>query len=48
VPAIFIATVVWFIVNALITAPLSTATTLALILLGLPVYFFSFAREEFR
>jgi len=48
VPAIFIATVVWFIVNALITAPIATATTLALILLGLPVYFFSFAREEFR
>jgi hypothetical protein len=25
-----------------------TATTLALILLGVPVYFFSFARAEFR
>jgi APA family basic amino acid/polyamine antiporter len=48
VPAIFIATIVWFIVNALIISPISTATTLALILLGLPVYFFSFAREEFR
>jgi amino acid transporter len=48
VPALFIATVVWFIVNALISAPISTATTFALILLGVPVYFFSFAREEFR
>lgn len=48
VPALFIATVVWFIVNALISAPISTATTFALILLGLPVYFFSFARNEFR
>jgi len=48
VPAIFIATIVWFIVNALITAPISTATTFALILLGVPVYFFSFARDEFR
>ena len=48
VPAIFIATVVWFIVNALITAPITTATTFALILLGVPVYFFSFARDEFR
>jgi basic amino acid/polyamine antiporter, APA family len=48
VPAIFIATVVWFIVNALITAPISTTTTMAPILLGLPVYFFSFARDEFR
>jgi len=48
VPAIFIATVLWFIVNALISAPISTAATFALILLGLPVYFFSFARDEFR
>jgi amino acid transporter len=48
VPAIFIATVVWFIVNALITAPISTTMTFALILLGLPVYSFSFARDEFR
>jgi basic amino acid/polyamine antiporter, APA family len=48
VPAVFIATVVWFIVNALVMAPISTATTLALILVGLPVYFFSFARDEFR
>jgi APA family basic amino acid/polyamine antiporter len=48
VPAIFIATVVWFIVNALITAPISTTMTFALILLGLPVYFFSFTRHEFR
>lgn len=48
VPAIFIATVIWFIINALITAPISTATTLALVLLGVPVYFFSFARAEFR
>jgi basic amino acid/polyamine antiporter, APA family len=48
VPAIFITTVIWFIVNALITAPISTTMTFALILLGLPVYFFSFARDEFR
>ena len=48
VPAIFVATVVWFVVNALIAAPISTATTLALILVGVPVYFFSFARDEFR
>jgi amino acid transporter len=48
VPAIFIATVVGFIINALITAPISTTTTFALILLGVPVYFFSFARAEFR
>jgi amino acid transporter len=48
VPAIFVATVVWFVVNALIASPISTATTLALILVGVPVYFFSFARDEFR
>jgi amino acid transporter len=48
VPAIFVASVVWFVVNALIASPISTATTLALILVGVPVYFFSFARDEFR
>jgi len=48
VPAIFIATVVWFVINALIAAPISTSVTLALILVGVPVYFFSFARDEFR
>ena len=38
VPALFIAAVVWFVVNALVTDPVPTAVTFALILLGLPVF----------
>ena len=38
VPAIFIAAVVWFVVNALVNDPWPTLITFALILAGLPVY----------
>jgi basic amino acid/polyamine antiporter, APA family len=38
VPAIFIASVSWFVVNAIITDPVPTVTTFALILAGIPVY----------
>ena len=48
VPAIFIATVVWFVINALITDPISTTTTLAFDTRWRSVYFFSFTRAEFR
>jgi APA family basic amino acid/polyamine antiporter len=50
VPAVFIAAVVWFVVNALVTDSISTAATFALILAGLPVYaiFFSSNRARFR
>jgi APA family basic amino acid/polyamine antiporter len=48
VPAIFIASVVFFVANALVAAPISTTATFALILSGLPVYFFSFRRDELR
>ena len=50
VPAVFIAAVVWFVVNALVTDPIPTAATFALILAGLPVYaiFFSSKRARFR
>ena len=48
VPAIFIAAVVWFVLNAFVTDPIPTAATFALIFLGLPVYVFSFRRDEFR
>jgi amino acid transporter len=50
VPAVFIAAVVWFVVNALVTDSSSTAATFALILAGLPVYaiFFSSNRARFR
>lgn len=42
VPAIFVGAVVWFLGNALATAPMATGVTLALILAGIPVYAFSF------
>ena len=38
VPAVFIAAVAWFIINALVTDPIPTAATFALILAGLPVF----------
>jgi basic amino acid/polyamine antiporter, APA family len=38
VPAIFILAVVWFVSNALVTEPISTGLTFAVILAGLPVY----------
>jgi APA family basic amino acid/polyamine antiporter len=50
VPAVFIAAVVWFVLNALVTDPIPTAATFALILAGFPVYliFFSSKRAGFR
>ena len=45
VPAIFIVSVAAFFVNALIHEPIPTAITFALILAGLPVYHFAFARR---
>jgi APA family basic amino acid/polyamine antiporter len=44
VPAIFIAAVIGFVGNALVTEPLSTGITLLLILAGVPVYLFMFRR----
>jgi APA family basic amino acid/polyamine antiporter len=46
VPAVFIAAVVWFVLNALVTDPIPTATTFVLILAGLPVYFVFFASKR--
>jgi amino acid transporter len=48
VPAIFVIGVSWFVINALVSDPISTITTLVLVLIGTPIYFFSFARVEFR
>jgi amino acid transporter len=48
VPAIFVISVVWFVINALISDPIPTIATFALIAIGIPVYFFSFSRAEFR
>ena len=45
VPAIFILSVAAFVVNALIQEPTPTLITFALILAGLPVYQFAFARR---
>jgi APA family basic amino acid/polyamine antiporter len=45
VPAIFILSVAAFVVNALIHEPIPTTITFALILAGLPVYHFAFARR---
>ena len=48
VPAIFVIGVSWFVINALVSDPISTIATLVLVLIGTPIYFFSFARVEFR
>jgi APA family basic amino acid/polyamine antiporter len=48
VPAFFVTGVVWFVVNALVSDPISTIATLVLIAIGIPIYFFSFTRVEFR
>src|SRR6476620_591342 len=45
VPAIFIISVGAFVVNSLVNDPLPTTITFALILAGLPVYYFAFARR---
>ncbi len=45
VPAIFIVSVAAFVFNALIHEPIPTSITFALILIGLPVYQFAFARR---
>ena len=48
VPAIFVIGVAWFVVNALVNDPGSTLATFGVIAIGIPIYFFSFARSEFR
>jgi amino acid transporter len=45
VPAVFIASVVWFVLNALVTDPISTAATFALILAGLPIFVIFFRKH---
>ena len=44
VPAVFIGGVVWFVVNALVSDSGPTLITFALILAGVPVYYFFFSR----
>jgi APA family basic amino acid/polyamine antiporter len=48
VPAIFIGSVAWFVVNALINEPVPTMTTLGLVLAGIPVYSVCFSHGRSR
>jgi amino acid transporter len=45
VPAVFIGAVVWFVLNALVTDPISTAATFAIILAGLPIFVIFFRKH---
>jgi APA family basic amino acid/polyamine antiporter len=44
-PAVFIAGVIYLVINALITDPIWTTVTFGIVLLGVPVYYFAF-REK--
>jgi amino acid transporter len=46
VPAVFIAAVIGFVVNALINDTLNTSLTFLLILAGVPVYFVAFGKNR--
>ncbi|PYR38843.1 MAG: hypothetical protein DMF90_01940 [Acidobacteria bacterium] len=48
VPGVFIAATVLFLVNALVSEPVSTGVTFALILAGLPIYYALFADGKGR
>jgi amino acid transporter len=43
-PAVFIAAVIYLVGNALVTDPLWTTVTFAIVLAGVPVYYIAFAR----
>jgi APA family basic amino acid/polyamine antiporter len=46
VPAVFVAAVVYLVGNALITDPLWTGVTFAIVLAGVPVYYVTFAPKR--
>ena len=48
VPAIFVVSVIAFVINAIVHEPLSTGITFALILLGIPVFQIAFAKPRAR
>ena len=48
IPAVFVISVVAFVINALAHEPVSTSITILLILSGAPVYWFAFARPRSR
>ena len=45
VPAVFVVAVIAFVINSLVQEPVSTGITFALILTGIPVFQFAFARR---
>ena len=45
VPAVFLVAVVGFLLNALVSEPVTTGLTFAIILAGLPIYFVMFGRH---
>ena len=45
VPAVFVAAAIYLVVNALMTEPVWTSITFAVVLLGLPVYYIWFAKR---
>ena len=46
VPAVFIAGVVYLVINALVTDPLWTSVTFGIVLAGVPVYYMAFAKSR--
>ena len=46
VPAVFVAAAIYLVVNALMTEPVWTSITFAVVLLGLPVYYIWFAKKS--
>jgi hypothetical protein len=44
-PGVFILGVIYLVVNAIVTHPVWTSVTFAIVLAGIPVYFVSFARR---
>jgi basic amino acid/polyamine antiporter, APA family len=48
VPAVFVAAAIYLVVNALMTEPVWTSITFAVVLLGLPVYYIWFAKRALK
>jgi APA family basic amino acid/polyamine antiporter len=46
VPAVFIAGVIYLVINALVTDPLWTSVTFGIVLAGIPVYYMAFAKSR--
>ena len=46
VPFVFVLVAVWLVINTLLARPVESATGLALIILGLPVFFYFRYRQQ--